>query len=201
MQKSMRGLVDINGVWHIDKQVDGIRICKTTKTSNFDEAIQIMEREVHKATLERYPEYWVDYVGSMTDDRSSWLHYTYRKMKIRSIKSQREFTITFPQFKAKVMQSEGRSALTGIYFSDEKPAWAKAAPFSISVDRIDSNIGYTFDNVRLVCLAVNLAMREWGDGVLEKIGKAFLLKQLLSETAGKHENLTAPQKRKPQECG
>ena len=38
----------------------------------------------------------------------------------------------------------------------------KRRPFTPSIDRIDSNGGYTPDNVRLVCWAVNAAMQDWG---------------------------------------
>ena len=36
-------------------------------------------------------------------------------------------------------------------------------PFAPSLDRISSRGGYTLDNVRLVCIAVNFGMGQWGE--------------------------------------
>ena len=36
-------------------------------------------------------------------------------------------------------------------------------PFAPSLDRISSRGGYTADNVRLVCIAVNFGMGQWGE--------------------------------------
>lgn len=35
-------------------------------------------------------------------------------------------------------------------------------PRKATIDRIDSNKGYTMDNCRVVCLAVNIALSTWG---------------------------------------
>jgi len=37
-RKRMSGLIKRQGVWHIDKQVDGIRICESTGTDRLEEA-------------------------------------------------------------------------------------------------------------------------------------------------------------------
>jgi hypothetical protein len=42
-------------------------------------------------------------------------------------------------------------------------------PFSPSIDRIDTVGGYTTDNVRLVCVAANFALNQWGDDVLRRL--------------------------------
>lgn len=38
-----------------------------------------------------------------------------------------------------------------------------------SIDRIDTTRGYTPDNVRLVCAAVNLALNQFGEGIFFRI--------------------------------
>jgi hypothetical protein len=45
-------------------------------------------------------------------------------------------------------------------------------PFAPSVDRRLSSGGYTEDNVRLVCVAVNFAMGQWGEDVFLHLAKA-----------------------------
>ncbi len=52
---------------------------------------------------------------------------------------------------------KGMCAISGVSMT-----WglAERSPNTISIDRIDSNIGYTLDNVQLVCFAVNLMKRD-----------------------------------------
>ena len=45
-------------------------------------------------------------------------------------------------------------------------------PWKMSVDRIDTRHGYTIDNVRIVCLAANLAMNEWGYDTMLRLARA-----------------------------
>jgi hypothetical protein len=46
-------------------------------------------------------------------------------------------------------------------------------PNAASIDRIDSKKGYVLSNVRVVCLAVNLALGTWGENGLLPILKAW----------------------------
>lgn len=47
-------------------------------------------------------------------------------------------------------------------------------PYSPSIDRIDSRIGYTKSNCRIVCVAANYAMNEWGDSVLRELALSMV---------------------------
>jgi hypothetical protein len=49
-------------------------------------------------------------------------------------------------------------------------------PNSPSLDRINPKNGYTMDNVRVVCLAVNMAMGTWGAGAFLPIAVAWTKK-------------------------
>jgi hypothetical protein len=57
-----------------------------------------------------------------------------------------------------------RCAVTQTPFSMRK--FGNRYPFAPSIDRIDSQAGYTRTNCRVVCLAANFAMNVWGHGVL-----------------------------------
>lgn len=46
-------------------------------------------------------------------------------------------------------------------------------PNAVSIDRIDSKKGYVLSNVRVVCLAVNLALGTWGESGLLPILKSW----------------------------
>jgi hypothetical protein len=42
-------------------------------------------------------------------------------------------------------------------------------PFSASLDRIEPSKGYVYDNIRVVCWAVNLAMSNWGEELASEV--------------------------------
>ena len=64
----------------------------------------------------------------------------------------------------------GRCALSGLQFDLRSVGSGKARrPFAPSLDRIDSTGGYTQDNVRLVCQAVNFALNAYGEDVFRDI--------------------------------
>jgi hypothetical protein len=46
-------------------------------------------------------------------------------------------------------------------------------PFRPSVDRINSNKGYTQDNIRIVCVSVNYALNEFGEQIFKQICESY----------------------------
>jgi len=61
-------------------------------------------------------------------------------------------------------QQGGICAISGLPFSLAEFAGVLVKhPFAPSLDRISSQGGYTADNVRLVCIAVNFGMGQWGE--------------------------------------
>lgn len=73
-------------------------------------------------------------------------------------------------------KQQGHCALTDIVFQYDKDALVIGAfkPYSISIDRIDNNGGYTQGNSRLLCLAVNYALNEFGDSVFNDLMLSLL---------------------------
>lgn len=76
-----------------------------------------------------------------------------------------------------IQRAWGRCEVTGIDFDwHYKVEGAhKPHPFMPSVDRIDHQRGYEPDNVRLVCIAANMAMNQWGEDVLTRMAAAMVL--------------------------
>lgn len=78
----------------------------------------------------------------------------------------REFSLTPEEVLQKLKECKYRCAVTGVPFSLEVLSHDGRKPFAPSIDRIDNEQGYTDGNCRIVCLAANIAMNTWGDGVL-----------------------------------
>jgi hypothetical protein len=71
-----------------------------------------------------------------------------------------------------IRRADGRCEVSGIPFSFERHASAMRRPFAPSIDRIDSAVGYTPANTRLVSCIVNSAMGEWGEETFLKVVQA-----------------------------
>ncbi len=67
-------------------------------------------------------------------------------------------------------EQKGRCAVSGLSFTEEwKGESFVKTPFGPSLDRIDSSKGYMQENVRLVCMAANFALNQWGDDILRRL--------------------------------
>ena len=65
----------------------------------------------------------------------------------------------------------GKCLVSGIKMELRNGTEPRKSPYQLSVDRIDSKKGYTKSNCRLVILAVNLAMNNWGENVFLEIAR------------------------------
>lgn len=88
--------------------------------------------------------------------------------------------MTLSQLEAIAIRSGGRCEVSGLPFVLD---FTGKHPFQPSVDRIDNAGGYELQNVRLVCLAVNYCMSEWGEAVFLRIAAAMVQRKL-SELSG-----------------
>jgi hypothetical protein len=108
---------------------------------------------------------------------------TYAKAKIKSYKRRKPwvFTVIAAKRRAKKYGMEFElssawgaeryalgSAISGLPFGE--------GPYAPSIDRIDSNLGYTLENSRLVLHAENLFKNQWSDAVIVTIAKAIARK-------------------------
>jgi hypothetical protein len=97
-----------------------------------------------------------------------------------------EITLTLDDLKDLAELSQGRCMLTGIPFEHGAEGRLKESTtrrkrvWAPSLDRIDSAAGYVPGNVRLVCMAVNAALQEFGDAVLMRIASALVERHALT---------------------
>jgi hypothetical protein len=105
--------------------------------------------------------------------RRDWLRRLQARAANRARKAGLRFTLT-PDFAVQLYeQQHGRCAVSGIEFSLESyPKALVKHPFAPSIDRTFSDGDYTPDNVRLVCVAVNFGMGQWGQELYMTIARA-----------------------------
>lgn len=101
-----------------------------------------------------------------------------KNARCRAARNGVPFTLTPEEWDALVKRAAGKCELTGIVFTLAKGKTGFRAPFAPSIDRINNDIGYVAANVRLVCVAVNWALSDWGAGVLDAIAFAYTAKRL-----------------------
>lgn len=92
----------------------------------------------------------------------------------------REYTITPEEQGRLIARAGGKCEVTGIPFHLDRGE-NKRAPFAPSLDRINSAEPYHTINVRLVCVAANIAMNEWGEGVLRRLALGYLKHVIIPE--------------------
>lgn len=71
-----------------------------------------------------------------------------------------ENSVTLDELMDMWSAQDGRCVVSGLVMTWRQ---GKTQPMSISIDRIDSSVGYTKDNVRLVCYQVNAFKNRWTD--------------------------------------
>ena len=99
----------------------------------------------------------------------------YKSIKSRTNSNGKEFNISYEEFLSLYKRSKGKCELTGIPFSfvKEESSWT-SNPWVPSLDRIDNKAGYSLQNCRFLCNAVNRSLGEWGDLVFSKIATSYV---------------------------
>lgn len=84
-----------------------------------------------------------------------------------------EFNLTRDWVLERIARGCEATGLPFVLTGDSKNGRLRS-PWSPSIDRIDTNRGYTQDNCRMVVLAFNTARSDWGDETVRKMCLAFL---------------------------
>ena len=71
-------------------------------------------------------------------------------------------------------RAKGKCELTGVAFNMQKVAGQRIRPWIPSVDRIDSKIGYSFDNCRIICAAANVALNQFGEYIFVRMASSMI---------------------------
>lgn len=102
----------------------------------------------------------------------------WHRAKGRSAKSGLAFGISLDDLAAMFIGQAGICALTEIPFQYSPSGVFHKAPFAPSLDRIDNSKGYIPGNIRLVCVAMNFALGEWGEDTFRRMARSYLRARL-----------------------
>jgi hypothetical protein len=106
-------------------------------------------------------------------ERQKWVAPLVANAKGHARKAGRPFELTTEFVETLYARQGGRCEVTGLQFSRQRfPDALVKHPFAPSIDRRSSSGGYTKDNVRLVCVAVNFGMGQWGEEVFLTLARA-----------------------------
>lgn len=102
----------------------------------------------------------------------AWASTMLRVAAIRARRIGISFSLTKGDMADLIRQAGGKCTVTGITFRFERWPGSYRRPFAPSLDRRNSRGNYERRNVRLVCVAVNTALSDWGEPVFWEIVKA-----------------------------
>lgn len=95
----------------------------------------------------------------------------------RSREFGREFTLT-PKWALEQLECNNfHCPLSGVAFLPTHDSGSFRNPFAPSIDRLDPKGGYTPDNCRIIILALNIAISDWGEKVFETFAAGYLRKK------------------------
>ena len=145
----------------------GIIFAKEVSRQNFVVNVdRLREYAAQKNTVVR---------GCITKKSMGWpLSRMLSDAKKRARKKKIPFDLSEYDVREMFFMSDGICTLTGLRFrhpEGEKVRYLKN-PYAPSLDRIDNQLGYTAGNVRLICVAMNLAMHQWNLEFFDELSEA-----------------------------
>ena len=164
--KPPRGFYKRGKYWSIYKVINGARLRVSTHQTTLDNALAWWELRKGRVPSLLFPK--------LTREIRSEALTLYNSAKSRSLKNGDEFAITVEDVIVLFVRSGNKCEVTKTPFSSERIGLCRRGPYRPSLDRIKADAGYTSDNIRLVCVAVNNALGEWGDKVFFRLAESYV---------------------------
>ena len=144
-------------------------VAESMRASALRELVGIEPRHSWQLTIER-----------AAANKASWFHVLLKGAKQRAKAKNREFALTDADLIALLVRSGGKCEVTGLNFSDRVFGAAKMRPLIPSLDRMNSALGYTPTNCRIVCAAINIAMFNWGAEMFKSLAIGYVVNQVIT---------------------
>jgi len=96
------------------------------------------------------------------------------RAKRRAAEHGRAFDLAEPDLAAVIARAAGRCEVSGIEFDLSPQDDRRRLPYAPSIDRISAGHGYAPDNIRLVCVCVNIMVSDFGDEVFLRVCREVL---------------------------
>lgn len=156
-------------IYYLNGTLDGKRIRQSCGTQDFEEAKLFLHRFKRE-----HVEGWREAYDGIDRDWQTLAKMVHDRHKKSSDQRGIPFNLK-PSDVFRMMRSTGfRCAVSGIPFAKRFADYGKRDPWAPSIDRIENRQGYTLDNCRVVCLAANLAMSDWGADVLLRLSRGVV---------------------------
>lgn len=168
----------IGDIYYYNRAWHGKRIRVTTKQTTLEAAAAWVLSTHFGSRCEHQP---------VTPNKSYFrrmLGHTKHNASARGIR----FELTLDDVESLYLASKGHCEVSGLPFDMRQVEGANRRPYLPSIDRRDGFLGYSRDNCRMVCCAVNLAMNEFGEDVLWEIASSMAM--LRSKQSFKDKNKT-----------
>lgn len=174
--------------WYLRYRRNGRQVMKSTKCKVHADAV-IAANQMFKLEEGLIESQWEQHVRESLADSRSWIRELMRKVRSRN----RGGSLISPADIERIaLRSEGRCELTGVPFSLDNRTGSRTPPFKPSLDRIDCSQGYSYTNCRLITVAANIALRDWGDEVFREMCLTFTSKYLAEKAGGACAKSDAP---------
>jgi hypothetical protein len=167
--------------YHIRGRHNDKLIRVTTNTDNLKTAKTALDELV--------TEYLSGWREREIDSSSSWMfvaNTVWSRQRATAKRRGLPFEITSSDVYNLMKEGEFRCSISGIPFSRRIPLEATMDPWAPSIDRIENRQGYLKDNIRIVCVAANFAMNQWGYDTLLRLARS-----IVSNSARAKEELTS----------
>jgi hypothetical protein len=171
-----RGLKKRGRTWHISRVFNGRLVRLSTGCVDLDSAIKIYRRVEAGQLCAPQETWWRSEIEAAENGRITAFSRMLAAARSRSKKKGLPFDLTLHRVLHLASECGGRCSVSGVRLHGS--AVGKRKPFLPSLDRIDCSLGYTFDNCRIVALAVNYAMSDFGEEALRIIARAIVRDEL-----------------------
>lgn len=124
-------------------------------------------------------------------ERPVWFRSYYARLQRNAAQRGLPFALSLREYEDILAKSGGRCAVSGVLLTwNTPPQWKRPPktardPWAPSVDRTDSRRGYDAANCRLVCMAANLALSDWGDQILIHLARHVVARHGVGEVFGR----------------